>query len=152
MAEDADRLAHRRHAVIAFNRTWELIDTPDRSADQADEMLVATFASRYHWDRAGGAAERVTADWQIAHVASQLGLADLALRYADAALALAQREGFDGWRLASCYEGMARAHAAAGNRAERDRYVDLARRELAQVADAGDRGVIESQLATVPAV
>jgi len=45
---------------------------------------------------------------------------------------------------------MARAYAIAGNHAERDRYVELSRAVLATVDDVEDRGLIESQLATIP--
>jgi hypothetical protein len=47
-------------------------------------------------------------------------------------------------------EGMARAHAAAGDRAGYERFVAQAHELLAQVDDDEDRELIESQLATIP--
>ena len=141
---------HRRLAVAAFNRTWELVDATDRDRADDDEMLRTAFASRYHWEHIGGDAERATGDWQIAHVASLMGLADTALRFARSSLDRAETAGFTGWRLASAREGMARAMAAAGDRAGRDRYVALAREALREETDYEDRELIESQLATVP--
>jgi len=60
--------------------------------------------------------------------------------------------GWSDWRLASCYEGMARAHATAGNGPERDRWASLAREVLDGLDDEEDRELIGSQLATVPGV
>jgi hypothetical protein len=113
-------------------------------------MLLATFASRHHWEAVGTDENRVVGDWQIAHVASLLGFGSLSLRFARAALDRAVEQGFEGWRLASCHEGMARAHACSGDVAERDRHIRAARRLLDNVDDPEERGLVESQLESVP--
>jgi hypothetical protein len=141
----------RRAAVDAFNEAWALIDLRERTEADDRALLAAAFASRYHWERVGGDEERAIGDWQIAHAASLMGLPDLALRFAVSALATVEANGWTDWRLASMYEGMARAHAAAGDAAERDRYAALAREVLATVEDAEDRDLIESQLSSIPA-
>jgi hypothetical protein len=141
---------HREMAVATFNRTWELIEKRDRSENDDSEMLRSAFASRYHWEQVGGDEERAVGDWQIAHVASLLGHAALALRYARSALDITIGHQWRGWRLASCYEGMARAYAVTGDRGDRDRYVALARDELERIDDPDDRALIEKQLAAVP--
>ena len=140
----------RSEAVKAFNRTWELIELPDRSPADDDEMLEAAFASRRLWDEIGGEEQRAVADWQIAHVASLLGYAELALARSDRALRRALRNGWTDWRLASCYEGMARAHDTAGNGAQRDHWAALAREVLDGLEDEEDRAIISSQLASIP--
>lgn len=147
---DISASTHRQLAVAAYNRAWELIDQPQRTDTERHAMLHAAFASRYHWEFIGGDEERAVGDWQIARVAGLAGLPQLALRYAQSAVDIALEHGWSGWRLASAYEGMARAHSVAGDRAERDRYVALAEEELATICDAEDRELIESQLATVP--
>jgi hypothetical protein len=141
---------HRIFAASAFNQAWDLIDKAHRTADDDGAMLAASFASRYHWEVVGTDENRVVGDWQIAHIASLLGLAPLALRFARAALDRAVEQGFEGWRLASCHEGMARAHACSGNDVERDRHIRTARRLLEKVDDPGERNLVESQLASVP--
>lgn len=155
MSEDAngaEGAARRLEAVAAFNRAWELIDSACRTTDEDDEMLAAAFASWYLWDSVGVEEQRAVGDWQIAHVASVLGHADLALRWAKRALERAIQNGWTDWRLASCYEGMARAYATAGNGRERDHWVVLARAVLDSLDDADDRELIASQLASVPGI
>jgi hypothetical protein len=147
--DDADQW-HRTFAVAAFNRSWELIDKPDRSPAENAELLTTVFASRFHWELIGNDENKAVGDWQIAHAASHLHLPDVALTFATSALERTQAAGHTDWLLASCYEGMARAHAIAGNRAERDQYVELSRAVLETVDDAEDRKLIESQLATIP--
>ena len=150
--DDGAAASRRVEAIAAFNRAWELIDSAYRTSDDDDEMLAAAFASRYLWDSIGSDEQRVVGDWQIGHVASLLGYADLALRRAERALERATQNGWTDWRLASCYEGMARAQTTAGNLAERDRLVELARAVLERLDDPDDRDLIASQLASIPGV
>jgi hypothetical protein len=113
-------------------------------------MLVTACAAFMHWDAVGTEENRAIADWQIAHVASLLGYGDLALVHATSALRRVRAAGLPGWLHASALEGLARAHAAAGNRAERDSYLKQAIEAVAVVTDAEERELISSQIATVP--
>ncbi len=139
-------------AKKSFNHTWDLIDNPERTADEARQMLVGAAASRYLWEEVGGDQQRVVGDWQIAHVLTLLGNGDIALLFATEALRRTEANGWNDWRRASCLEGIARAHAARGDAAERDRYAALCREALEVVDDAEDRDLIASQLASIPGV
>ena len=139
----------RKLAVGMFNATWALIDTKDRSPEQDREMLTAACASRQLWGNIGGPEQLVTGDWQVAHVASLLGHTALALDFATAAYSRAAVSEVPGWLKASACEGLARAHAVAGHSQERDAWIDRARQLLAEVDDAEDRELIESQIATI---
>ena len=140
---------HRALAVGYFNGTWELIDLPSRTPEQDRDMLASALASRQHWGEAEGTAENLAiADWQVAHVASLAGWPDIASTFARAAYERARTAELPTWTRASTAEGMARACAAAGDRAGYDKYAAEARELLAQV-DEEDRNLIESQLASI---
>lgn len=142
---------HRPHAAALYNRAWELLETADRTPEQDREMIAAAFGSRYHWQLAGGPEQIAVGDWMIANVAARLGLADTALLFARAAVEAAEaHDEFADYVLASCYEGMARAQATAGNDAERDRYIELSKKALQRIEEDDDRQVIEDQLRSVP--
>ena len=142
---------HRAIAVETFNAAWDLIDSPTRTPAEDDEALRLAFTSRYHWERAGGGDEQLaTGDWFVGHVAAHLGLPDVALRFSSRALDRVVASGVEGWALASAYEGMARAHACAGDVAERQRFAGLAEATLATVEDDEEREVIEDQLRSIP--
>ena len=140
----------RAAAATAFNRVWELIELASRSSAQDEEMLEAAFASRYLWDCLAAVEQTAIGDWQIAHVASLLGQSSLALARAQRALSCVIHNGWTDWRLASCYEGMARAEAAAENTAMRDHWAALARQVLDGLDDDEDRALISAQLASIP--
>ena len=139
----------RGFAVDYYNQTWDLIDQVDRSAADDRRMLTLAMASRTLWDGIGGDEQRITGDWQVAHVAALTGHADLSLDFAAAAYERAADADVPLWLKASTCEGLARAHAAADHEAERDAWVLKARELLERVDDADDRALIEGQLATV---
>lgn len=150
--DDVTRDEHRRLGVLLFNRTWDLIDQPDRTPEDDVRMLLAAAASRWHWGEVGGPEELATGDWQVAHVASLAGLPDLAHLFATRNLDAALTHGWNGWRLASAHEGMARACAARGDRDGWMRHAALATEALADETDDESRELIASQLASVPEV
>jgi len=141
-------------AKAAFNGAWDLIDLPDRTADQQREMLLRAAASRALWEGTDDPdleSRLAVGDWQVAHVLSWLGAGELALLFASAAAERVRANGWTDWRLASVEEGMARAYAVLGDGPARDRHADACRALLDDL-DAEDRTIIGGQLATVPGV
>jgi hypothetical protein len=150
VSDDARREWTVGAAKRAFNTAWDLVDRAERDAADDAAMLLAAFGSRYLWDDVGGDEQRAIGDWQVAHVASLLGEAGLARRFAASCLERVEANGWTDWRLASALEGMSRAHAAAGDTAGRDAFAERCRGVLATIDDAEDRDLIAGQLATVP--
>ncbi len=86
----------------------------------------------------------------MARVACLLGLGELAALFASRNLATAEADGWDGWRLASAHEGMARAGATRSEAEARSLHVAAARSALGREPDPEGRAVVEEQLATLP--
>ena len=141
---------HRRFAVDLFNRSWDLLEMPERSGDDDAEMLAAAFGSAWHWQQVGTAENLALGDHQIAKVASHAGQPALALHYARRALEAIEIGHFGDWQVAAAYEGMARACAAAGDVAGRDYWVQRCTIALGAVPDAASRSVVAEQLLNLP--
>ena len=141
---------HRRFAVEMFNRSWDLLEMPDRSADEDAEMLAAAFGSAWHWAQVGTAENIALGDHQISKVAASAGQPALALHYARRALEAIEIGRFGDWQVAAAYEGMARACAAAGDIGQRDYWVQRCTVALGAVPDAADRSVVAQQLLNLP--
>jgi hypothetical protein len=141
---------HRRFAIELFNRSWDLLEMVDRSADDDAEMLAAAFGSAWHWHKVGTAENIALGDHQIAKVASHVGQPALALHYARRALEAIELGRFGDWQVAAAYEGMARACAASGDLAQRDYWVQRCTIALGAVSDAADRSVVAEQLLNLP--
>ena len=138
----------RQLAVDLFNGTWELMARADRTADDDAAMVHSAHASVHHWSQVGTAENQARGEWQVSRVYAVLGRGEPALWHAQRCLDLCTTHGLTDWDLAFAHEAMARAHAVAGD-------VDEAREHLAAaravpVAEAGDRELVESDLATVP--
>ena len=140
----------RALATSLYAEAWKLAEASSRTVEDDRRMLTCAFASRLHWEGIGTDLNLAIGDWMIAHVASCLGYADVALAFATAAYERTSRVEMPAWMKASAAEGMARAHAAASDATERDRYLTEARAGLEAIDDAEDRELIAGQIATVP--
>ena len=149
-----DTATHRQLGVDLFNHVWTLIEKPDRSTTETDEMIHAAHASRYHWSLAGTTANLARGEWQCARVYSVLGRGEPALWHARRCLELSQAATGAGeaesWDMPAAYEAMARAHAVAGDRGAALEWRDRAREAVAAIPEAEDREPIEGDLATLP--
>ena len=141
----------RKLGAWCFNRTWELIEKEDRSAADDEEMLMTTFASRYHWSRVGTPTNFARSEWQIARVYVVLGNPQEALSHARRCLEITEDAGLRDFDLAFAYEGMARALALSGQRAEATEFADRAAAAGKDIAEADDRQLLMADLATLPA-
>jgi DNA-binding transcriptional MerR regulator len=154
-ADALDVDTHRRLGKDLYNQTWTLLEIVDRTPEQDDEMLFTTHASSYHWSKAAGTlANAARGQWQIARVYSTLGRAEPALWHARRCLELAEAAAAagvaDDWDVPAALEGLARAQAVAGERADASRTRERARDALAAIVDPEDRELIEQDLASIP--
>jgi hypothetical protein len=125
---------------------------PERTPEQDDELIHAAHASRHHWAEVGSVANLARGEWQVSRVYATLGRAEPALYHARRCLAYCESDpgALEDWDLPYAYEGLARAHAVAGETDEAARFAARARELGAQIADAEDREHLESDLATLP--
>lgn len=147
---ELDPADHRRIGRELFNHVWTLLETPDRTPEQVDDLIHAAHASRYHWTIGGEPAHHARGEWQCARVYSVLGRAEPALWHARRCVELCQHFGLGDWDLAAAYEGMARALSVAGDAAGAADWKARAQAALADVADPDDREPIAADLATLP--
>ncbi|HVS84298.1 MAG TPA: helix-turn-helix domain-containing protein [Gaiellaceae bacterium] len=153
-SESLDDAAHRRLGVDLFNRTWTFIEKETRTQEEDDEMLHCAHASAYHWLHAPHTnANRARSHWQCSRVHVLVNQPEGALHHAKRCLAIVQEhpEEMAEFDLPGAYEALARAHALAGHADEARRFLELGRTAAAKISDDDDRGIIEADLATVPA-
>jgi DNA-binding transcriptional MerR regulator len=149
---DLDGATHRALGAALFNHVWTLLEKPDRSPAETDEMIHAAHASRFHWSRADGAEpfNLARGEWQCSRVYAVLGRGEPALWHARRCVAINEANGTADWDIASAYEAMARASAVAGDPGAAADWKAKATAALDGIADQDDREVIEGDLATLP--
>ena len=141
---------HRRIGADLFNRVWALLEQPDRTAEQVDEMIHAAHASRHHWGEVGGPANLARGEWQCSRVYAVLGRPEPALWHARRCVELCESHGLGDFDLVAAYEAMARAHHVAGDDGLARDWKARATAALDDIADPDDREPIEQDLATLP--
>ena len=140
--------AHTEFAKQINGQVWKLLEKPERSQAEDEEIVLAAYACLYHWLYAGTEANRQRGEWLIARVHTVLGEAALALKHAERCLELSeaypdQMKDFD---IAYAYEGMARAHALGGDRAIARHYLEMAEAAGKVIADTEDKEIFMGDL------
>jgi tetratricopeptide (TPR) repeat protein len=143
---------HRQVAVDLFNHVWTLIETPDRTTAQDDEMLHAAHASRYHWGLVGKPVNLARGEWQCSRVYAMLGRGEPAIHHGRRCLEICQAEDLGDFDLAFAYEALARAHALAGDSEAAAKYLTQAVQAGTNIADQEDRTHFEGELASITSV
>lgn len=153
MSQDGPKVdpsVHRQLAVDLNQRTWRLLETEERTPDEADEMIEAVYASCYHWRQAGTSLELARGHWLIGRVCAVLRRSDSALHHARRCLEICERDGHGDFDIAYAFEGMARAAAAAGRADECRQWRERARRAGEAIREAEDRKLFVADLEAGP--
>jgi hypothetical protein len=146
---DDEKKSHRQFAVDLFNYVWSLLDNPQRSQLEVDEMIHAAHASRYHWGKAGTPVNLARGEWQISRVYSVLSRPEPALFHAHRSLEICQANGIGDFDLAFAYEALARAYNIAGKPGESRHYLLLATEASEKIAEQEDKDLLLSDLGTI---
>ncbi len=144
--------AHRYFSAECFNRAWDLIDKTGRSSAEDEEMLRLSLASTWHWtQREDCTAENLSVGyWQTSRIYVLLKQVENARRYARLSLNSALDGQAGPFYTAFGYEALARAEGLAGDFDKKNQYLAEARRLAELVSDPADRGVLESDLSSIP--
>jgi len=143
MELSADR--HRRLAQTLNAEVWRWLEAPDRTEEATFRMIHAAHASLYHWLQAGSAVHEQRGEWLIAHVYSQLGAGEAALRHATRCMQITEdhpdeMEDFDS---AYAHEGLARAYAVLGERDRAAAFKEHARNLGAEIANPEAKSIFD---------
>jgi hypothetical protein len=65
---------HRQLAKDLWNRTWELLEKPDRTEDEIAELSEAAHASRWHWRQAGTGVHAQRGEWMLGRMWCEVGV------------------------------------------------------------------------------
>ena len=149
---DLDAADHRALAAALFNHTWTLLEQPDLTPAETDELIHVAHASRYHWGLAEGAepVNLARGEWLCSRVYAVLGRGEPALWHARRCLAIVEAAGAGDWDLAAAFEAMARASAVSGEADDARDWKAKAIAALDDIAEEDDREHIEGDLATIP--
>jgi tetratricopeptide (TPR) repeat protein len=133
-------------AKSIFNSIWGLLEKKVRSQEDDQEMLLAAYASLYHWTKVGTAVNFQRGAWMIARVHQALGDVDSSLLWAQRCLeiSITHNDALEDFDLAYAQEGLARAYALAGDQEKALHHWKLAEELGEQIKDPEDKKIFLS--------
>ena len=141
---------HKNFAVDLFNVTWSFLDKEDRTKEEDDKMIHAAHASRFHWCEIGKPLQFERGEWQISRVYAVLNRPQPALYHAKRCLEICEQNNIGDFDIAFAYEAMARAYALAGNKTQREKYIQLAEIAGQKIKKKEDKNYFFNQLKAIP--
>lgn len=141
--------AHKFFAPTLFNRVWELMELPERTADETDEMIHTAHASRYHWTVIGEPVNLVRGDWQVSRMYTVAGRYAEALYWAERCVARCEAERIGDFDLAYAYEAMVRALALLGRVEDARSWFAKMQTAALDIVKDGDREWFEKDVASL---
>lgn len=143
--------AHRHFSAECFNRAWDLIDKPDRTPAENEEMVRLSITSTWHWmQRPDCTPQNLSVGyWQTSRAYSLVGRAGQARRYGQLSLEAIREAGGLPFYVGYAYEALARAESIAGHAEKAAEYMALAREAAARVPDEEARAALLADLATI---
>jgi hypothetical protein len=143
--------AHRYFAAECYNRAWGLMDKPDRTSEEDEQMIRLSLASHWHWtQRSDYAAENAAiAYWQTARIYTLLGQVDNARRHGQLCLDASRADDVPLFCLGYAYEALARAEWLAGNQTQMRAYLQEARHVTERMSDLEAKQMLLADLETI---
>lgn len=141
--------AHRWFAADYFNRTWDLLDMPERTSEDNERMISLCHASLAHWrERADCQPRNLSIGyWQLSRVLATLGKGEDAGHYGRLCLGVSAAE--PPFYLGYAHEALARAATVTADHATAREHLDKAGQLATQVTKAEDRQALETDLAAI---
>jgi hypothetical protein len=143
--------AHKFFSANCFNQAWDLIDKPERTLDEDEQMIRLGLASLYHWtQRPDCTAKNLSIGyWQISRIYSLATRLQDAILYGKLCLKVSQEADLPPFYLGYAYEALARAEAKGGNKARMNDYLAQANRFAQQVSDLESKEALLNDLDTI---
>ena len=141
--------AHKYFSTSCFNSAWELIEKPDRTPEDDEQMIRLTQTSLWHWMQRPDCTDKNLSIglWQASRIYALLGQADKAREYAE--FSLRKTPDNEDFYLGFAYEALARAESIARNPEKMKTYLAEAWRHAEAVTDDEERQTLTSDLRTL---
>jgi len=125
--------AHHYLGIEMNQQVWKLLEQKDRDDRDNRRMEHFALASLHHWEQSGKytPTNAQRGHWLLGRVYAVLAHSDEALLHAEKCMSLIRELDLQDFDLAYAYEGLARAHASAGN-------TDMAMEHYQLACEAGE--------------
>lgn len=137
---------HKHFSSSCFNRAWGLIDKPERTPEENEEMVLLVQASLWHWTQRSDCEDKNLSIgyWQASRVYALIGEGANARKYAD--LCMAKTPQDDPFFLGYAYEALSRAEKTLGHLDQAKEYHAKASQQAETISDADSQQLLVNDL------
>ncbi len=138
--------SHKHFSKHCFNAAWDLIDKPDRTPAENEQMIHLAHASIWHWsERPDCAGKNLSIGyWQLSRIYALLNDGVCAAKYARICLEKSPQD--DAFLLGYAYEALARAEKIQGNAEKAQEHHAEALRLAENIDDAESKQMLLNDL------
>lgn len=143
--------AHEYFSSTCFNAIWDILQKPDRTAQEDEQLLQLAFTSLWHWTQREDYHPRHLSIgyWMISRVYAVLEQGQNALCYAQKCLDASRHEEIALYFKGYAYEALTRAHYLLGDREEMQTNLHKANKVAEALQDEEERKLLLDDLATI---
>jgi len=138
--------AHCHFSADCFNRTWDLIEKPNRTDEDDEAMVLSALASLWHWTQRADCTDqnRSIGHWQVSRAYALVGQGDNARRHGERCLACAGDA--PPFYVGYGHEALARAADVLGDTIAKQKHLQQAWECARAVTDESARSALEQDL------
>ena len=141
---------HRKIGSMTNNRSWNLIESPELTAEESEELLATAMASVYHWTQVGDADRFPPRDLLASAALLKLGLTTMSAGFTQRAFAaLSQPERAD-WEQAFAHAIQAWYAELNGDRDSAVTHYQRAKEIGEEMPDPEDRMIFFNTFDVIP--
>ncbi len=146
-------LTVEQYRQIARNITdlvWRLLDKVELTEDEADRLIHAAYAVRFHHGEFGDPIDIARAEWHLARANLKVHRPVPALYHGHKCLEVCRDNELGPFTIAYAYEALARTAAVVGDENALDEYLRLAKMYGKMIEKDDDMKIFFADLSTVP--
>jgi hypothetical protein len=139
---------HRRVASSCFNRVWDLLDLPERSKHEEEQMVHLAHTSFWHWTQVDDhtPTNLSVGYWQLSRVYAVVGNGVQAQYYANRCVEVSIDADLPPFYIGYGYEALARSYVVLGEFDSGYVAIKNANHYTDKVMDEGSKKLLEADL------
>lgn len=146
-------LTFEQYKIIARNITdlvWSLLDREELLPEDADRLIHAAYAARFHHGEYGDPIDIARSEWHLARANLKVHRPVPAIYHGQKCLEVCRDNELGPFTIAYAYEALARTAAVLDDEDAFDEYIRLAKMYGRMIEKDDEKGIFFADLATIP--
>ena len=142
---------HQVLSVHCFNACWTIMEKPDRTPEDVENMLLLAYTSLWHWKQREDCQpiHLSIGYWQVSRAHALAGQGEMARFFGEKCLGVGESSALPAFYIGYAYEALARAETVQHNVHTVKTHLESARERLRDVTDVEEKTMLEADLVEI---